>query len=539
MKFKTRIQVLLITAILLAVNQLWASERPTEGGGFSDFSTLGPDADPYPEESDYRLPEDDDFVVAAAALWAGEFANFTQVDEVYEDAENSTESTAESDGSTNQTTSETNPTLDSDDEPASDADDNLAHSRRRGLPGTYHPFTRREQPHGMVEDQFSLYYFQDRVTLDPTYLNNANQMDSIVRYLAASPRIDSITIYAYASPEGVYQRNVYLARRRAEVAKQYILDHLPEGRELDEDVIRLRPMNENWEGLYAEIEDNYHRDDRDKVLEILLDTTLRNDTKKWRLQRLDYGRTWQYIIRHHMPRLRLATWICVWQKPYELIQPKAEFANHPLEMQGVEVPHVTPPREKHTILAVKTNMLYDLATVLNFSVEVPFSKNFSLLYEHHCPWWLTKSNKYCLQYLAYGGEFRWWFKPKTQPATRDRVIRDALQGHFLGLYGFGGKLDFQNRRNICYQANFFTAGLTYGYSMPLSKRLNIEFSLSVGYASIPYWHYNPSDDWELLFRDHDKTGRWHWIGPTKAEIALVVPIVVKRGKNSKKGGYSW
>ncbi len=410
---------------------------------------------------------------------------------------------------------------------------------RHGLPGTTRPFTRREHAGGMVEDQFALYYFQDRVTLDRDYLNNANQMDSIVRYLASSPRIDSITIYAYASPEGVYERNVWLARRRAEVARDYITEHLPAGSGFSADMIRLCPMNENWEGLYEEIEANYHRNDRERVLSILRDNSVGNDTKKWRLQRLDNGYTYNYIIRRHMPRLRVATWICVWQRPYDPIRPEPAFAEMEMERTGINPPPMVPPRTKHTILAVKTNALYDLGTMLNYSIEVPFNEKFSLLYQQHTPWWLTSNNKYCLQLLSFGGEFRWWFKPKTRPESDRRVLRDALQGHFLGVYGFGGKLDLQRRRDICYQAEFVSAGLTYGYSMPLSKRLNIEFSVSVGYASIPYRHYYPSEDWELLFRDPSKSGRLHWIGPTKAEISLVVPIVVKRGKNSRKGGYQW
>ena len=105
--------------------------------------------------------------------------------------------------------------------------------------------------------------------------------------------------------------------------------------------------------------------------------------------------------------------------------------------------------------------------------------------------------------------------------------RDALSGHFLGLYGWGGKLDFQNDRKICYQAEFNSAGLSYGYSCPVSKRLNMEFSVSFGYAEIPYRHYIPSDDYEILIRDRNNAGTLTYIGPTKAEVSLVIPICSK------------
>ena len=394
-----------------------------------------------------------------------------------------------------------------------------------------------------IVDRFALYYWRDRIDLDENYLDNARQMTRIKRYLAESPHIDSITVYAYASPEGVYEHNVWLARKRAEAAKRYILEHIPAGSDFDASRIRLCPMEENWDGLEAEIEANYHRSNREQVLAILR-APVRNDTKKWRLQQIDGGGfSYKYIIRNHMPKLRLATWVCIWQRPVqeEPLGKTAQFAVAepepiPLEHYKGCNPPAAPERYKRTFVALKSNLLYDAATVLNFAVEVPFNEKFSLLYEHHCPWWLSDNNRFCVEMLSFGGEFRWWFKPRTQPATPKRVQRDALVGHFLGLYGMGGKFDFQLNRNLCYQGEFFSAGLTYGYSMPIAKRLNLEFSISAGYARIPYRHYIPTEDWSLLIRDRNKTGVWHYFGPTKVEIALSVPLLFPVKKPVKTGG---
>ncbi len=196
-----------------------------------------------------------------------------------------------------------------------------------------------------------------------------------------------------------------------------------------------------------------------------------------------------------------------------------------LALSSVSIPE--PMRTKRTILALKTNILYDAATVLNFSIEGVINQNFSILYEQHCPWWETGNNRYCLQILTFGGEFRRWFRPTTAKyASRtDWVKRDALVGHLLGLYGFGGKFDVQAKRKGCYQGEIMSVGLTYGYAMPICKRLNLEFSVSVGYANIPYRHYIPTDDYEWLIRDRNKRGRTHYVGPTKVEVALVVPIL--------------
>lgn len=394
-----------------------------------------------------------------------------------------------------------------------------------------------------VVESFAIYYWRDGIEIDEDYLDNRAQTDHIKDYLARSPHIDSLTIYAYASPEGVYEHNVWLSRKRAEAARRYILDHLPADRQLDDACIRIRPMEENWVGLREEIEENYHRADRDRVLAIL-DAPVGNDTKKWRLQQLDNGYTYKYIIRHHMPRLRVATWICVWEHPVVKLEP---IASHELKLDKAVSPQqlpayrllpelpLAPPvsYDKRTILALKTNMLYDAATWLNFAVEVPIARRFSILYEHHCPWWVTAGNKLCLEFLSFGGEFRWWFSPRYRPATKDMVKRDALVGHFLGVYGMGGKFDLQARRTGCYQGEFFSVGLTYGYSMPICKRLNLEFSISAGYARIPYRHYIPTDDWQILIRDRNKAGTWNYFGPTKIEIALVCPILARY---AKKGG---
>ena len=191
-------------------------------------------------------------------------------------------------------------------------------------------------------------------------------------------------------------------------------------------------------------------------------------------------------------------------------------------------------KESRTILALKTNLLYDAVSAVNFAVEVPINKHFSVLYEHHCPWWLSDNNKFCLEFLGMGGEFRWWFAPQPRPATYNRKQRDALMGHFLGVHYWGGKSDIQWNRDFgCYQAYFQSAGLTYGFSLPISRYLNMEFSISAGYARIPYQHYIPTDDYSILLKDNDLAGTLHYFGPTKAEISLVIPI---RATYSRKGG---
>jgi hypothetical protein len=66
-------------------------------------------------------------------------------------------------------------------------------------------------PDSLNKDRYSLYYYCDGIEIDETYLDNAYQIARIKDILARSTKIDSIVIYAYASPEGPYRRNVWLS----------------------------------------------------------------------------------------------------------------------------------------------------------------------------------------------------------------------------------------------------------------------------------------------------------------------------------------
>ena len=401
------------------------------------------------------------------------------------------------------------------------------------------PFQANAETDSVNSDRYALYYYHDRIDLQEDYLDNAMQMARIKDMLLHSPHIDSIAIYAYSSPEGSPKWNNWLAVKRAEAAKAFILSNLSNDSILQPENIILHPMGENWEGLYEELYANYHLLNRDRVMKIMR-ADIPTETKKWRLKQLDNGFTYSYIIHRHMPALRVATWLCVYQPIQEFVPDTMPELNVGLQTLPVPGPSMLMPvdtvlRKKTTILALKTNLLYDALTLVNYSIEVPITERFSALWYHQFPWWTwgQADNQYCIRFLSIGAEGRWWFKPMPRPQIGKSVQRDKLMGHFVGLYAESGKWDFEWGRSICHQGEHWSVGLSYGYSMPLGRRLNMEFSLSVGYASIAYRKFEPSEDYEILWRDPEKQGRWHYFGPTKAQISLVVPI---RVKVIKKGG---
>ena len=77
----------------------------------------------------------------------------------------------------------------------------------------------------------------------------------------------------------------------------------------------------------------------------------------------------------------------------------------------------------------------------------------------------------------------------------------------------------------------YAVGVEYGYSLPVGRRLNLDFVIGAGYWGGEYHTYVPDGD-QYVWRE---TRRRRWFGPTKAEVSLV--WLLGRGNyNDKKGG---
>lgn len=63
----------------------------------------------------------------------------------------------------------------------------------------------------------SLSFRRDRYRYEPAYIDNAQAAAMLRDFVkAAGPgNIDSVSVVAWASPEGVYEHNLMLSRRRA------------------------------------------------------------------------------------------------------------------------------------------------------------------------------------------------------------------------------------------------------------------------------------------------------------------------------------
>ena len=184
---------------------------------------------------------------------------------------------------------------------------------------------------------------------------------------------------------------------------------------------------------------------------------------------------------------------------------------------------------------VRTNLLYDALLLPNIGAEVYLGKHFSAGANWMYGWW-SKDIKH-IYWRAYGGELfgRWWFgKPSHE---------NPLSGFHVGIYGQYYMYDFELGDNgemagrpegNLWKQGLFGTGIEFGYSMPIKKCLNLDFSLGIGYSGGNYHKYRPIDDhyvWQGTYRRN-------YFGPTKLEIALVWLIGIDNRKSGKHPGVS-
>ena len=166
------------------------------------------------------------------------------------------------------------------------------------------------------------------------------------------------------------------------------------------------------------------------------------------------------------------------------------------------------------LFALKTNLLFDAALMPNIELELPIGKHWSLNAEYIFPWWLINDDRYCLQLLMGGLEGRYWFGKR-----ENREKRQALTGHFAGLYAGGGKYDLQWDTKG-YQGEFFiAAGISYGYAHPIARNLRLEYNIGIGMLRTNYRHYHTRDNHRTLL--WQENGEYTWLGPTKLKVSLV------------------
>ena len=184
------------------------------------------------------------------------------------------------------------------------------------------------------------------------------------------------------------------------------------------------------------------------------------------------------------------------------------------------------------LFALKTNLLFDVATLVNVEIEVPIGRKLSFAGEFMFPWWKNdngqaNSKRSRLEILSLNIEGRYWF------GNRDN--REKLTGWFAGVHFSGGTYDFEKNTEGTQGDFFLMGGLTGGYAHTINKSgtLRMEYSIGIGYMMTDFKKYKSSygtdDMWHPLYL---KSGSFSFFGPTRAKVSLVWMLNTK----TKRGG---
>ena len=119
---------------------------------------------------------------------------------------------------------------------------------------------------------------------------------------------------------------------------------------------------------------------------------------------LNEGRACKYLLQFVFPRIGSYT---VHSKEFSIAGIRMPEKALPIVSAGSGelVPTAFPEKRKRlrpshkVMVALKNNMIYDLALAPNVEVEFSIGKRWSLNTEYKCSWWLNSRNSFCYQLL--------------------------------------------------------------------------------------------------------------------------------------------
>ena len=402
----------------------------------------------------------------------------------------------------------------------------------------------------------TIYFRPGYSLLELSYRDNAANMKALtqgIQTIKGNPcvQLQHIRILSAASPEGNSALNKRVAKRRGERLRDYLKETLV----LPDSIFTVSSAGEDWQGL-ASLIAKEKTPWRNKALQIIRHTpewVTRNgkvvDGRKRQLQNLDGGKAWKYMLDNHFYTLRTgAVVVCEVKtlaaestpsaaearleqarqeqaRPESASQQQASLspASPPFPAIPSQVHPAQEPPPAASYYALKSNLLYDALLIPNLSLEASIGSGWTLGAGGMFAWW-SKDAKH-RYWRIYGGdlEIRKYFGTlsKSKP----------LQGHHLGIYGDFLTYDFEFGAKGYQSKATYAAGIKYGYSHPIANRLNLDFSLGIGYLHSNYKTYVPRDGCYV----YQETKKQKWLGPTQAEISLVW-LLGKGNTNNKKGG---
>ena len=363
----------------------------------------------------------------------------------------------------------------------------------------------------------------NQVDIRPDYHRNRRELDKINQTLDSvtqdtANHLLGITIKGYASPEGLYEKNEWLAKNRSLALSDYVAQSYGIPRQM----IRSEYEPEDWVGLRDYV-NRSRLPHRTEILS-LIDQDLPPDYKLGQIQRR-FPKDYADIRDNSLPYLRHSDYKIEYRRLTRIEREGEKDTIWALPERALKplVAH-EPLKPYRPLFALKTNLFFDLLATPNFEIEVPFGtdQRWSIMAEDWFPWYVWHHNSRAYELWTVGVELRKWFArcPGSQP---------VLSGKFIGGYVQSGKYDIE-WNSVGDQGEFISFGGTIGYAWPIGKHWNLEASASAGVVFGPQRHYHGEfSDTHLIWKENR---HFFYGGPTKLKFSLVWLI----GKKLRKGG---
>lgn len=419
----------------------------------------------------------------------------------------------------------------------------------------------------------TLHFRWDQSNYEENYLTNADAATKLCTMLEeiGMQHIDSVDVVAYASPEGVYEHNLMLSRKRAKEFNAAVRERIGLGGKGFK--LSVIPGGESWELLRARVaaDTTASQAARTRILNLLDDDSVPRETKKWRMMHNALGATreegdvYHWLLLNHYRYLRcLAVKIYINDDTATEVQDNATAATAVKDtavtaitdttaaaVQPVDTTSLTPERPAESympaipqqpedgghgtpIIGIGTNLLYDATYIPHYGfTSIP---SFSLEYYPAGGHW------------TYGADIEWphWQHPAEHRYNQIHNITLHARRYFkTGEEGFKGLYLLGSANATQYGLGWDQKGWEgegLGLSAGIGHKWNwgrfyIDLGASLGafYSKYdPYVWGNDATGW--YYYDYagdpakftERRMRWFWFGPTRLQLSVGFDLFDRR-----------
>jgi hypothetical protein len=170
-------------------------------------------------------------------------------------------------------------------------------------------------------------------------------------------------------------------------------------------------------------------------------------------------------------------------------------------------------RSKPWCFAVSTNLLYDAFLLPTLGVEWRVNRDIGIKLGGSLSYWGDGSGR---------RQKTWFVSPEVRWYLSDGKRFHVGAGANIGVYNiYGGMPGGLFPKDTGYQGDLWSAGVTVGYRLPLSRGLSLDFDLGLGYTSSRYDSFRVIDGVRVFRAKGVSKNFW---GPTQAGVNLVWTI---------------